>query len=872
MSHLPILPLDRCIDPSMVGGKAYGLARLLAAGLSVPPGCCVTTTIYHQALDRIGFLPSARWEEARRLTGERRRRFLTECRAVILAAEVSKLAESCVEELRMICKGREPRWAVRSSATNEDVAHASCAGLYRTELAIRTSDIDRAIKCVWASIWDEPVVDLLTKSTMGAEAPAMAVVLQPMCEALVSGVAYSIHPVTGRDNQVAINAVSGLGVPLVEGTVTPDQFIVHLRKQAEPCRVRRAVVAQQTQQLVMGSEGLASIPVRLDKERQPVLSDTQLYEVARVAKQIEGFFGRPMDVEWAIDQERLWVLQARPITTAHPSSDLTNDECEWSRANFKETMPEVPSPMGLSFLERFMDSYILSHYRRLGCRIPPGLSAVRTLYGRPYLNVTLFYSLVGQLRGDPSLNVEQMGGEPLLDPPQVEPLGWNAYLRSAWLMWKEMKRVEQSGPCHFDEMRQLAATYDRQYVESLSYEDLGSHLDDLRHWLDNREVTFGIAAGVGQCLQTFSLLLPRWLGEDWRNLLNAALQGQGTVISAQQIVRLAELVAVAKENPIVVRELQRSDEERGSILQRTTGTRFGDVFQRYMEEYGHRALAESDIMSPRFSDEPGRLLAIIVSQLREPAATPSEITLRQKRRRDEALATIKARLKWRIDRWLIFRMRYRRLCRFFALREANRHHLMYYSAAARNLLLALGQRLVERGVCTTVEDIFFLTLQERDALASEPRPDVKPLIEARRAERARWSHLRVTDTIHDWVAAQNVTPDHGQGSSQRPLHGIPISPGQVTGPVRPIRSPADWRHVKRGDILLVPVIDPGMAPLFGVAAGLVVEMGGTLSHGAIIVREYGLPAVINVSGVTAALAEGELITLDADRGIITRHP
>lgn len=871
MSQTIVVPLERCTDLSLVGGKAYGLARLVEAGLPVPPGCCLTTAAYQQALDQIGFLPAVRWEKACRLAVETRCQFLSECRTMILAADVSKFAESCVEALRAIQQNSEPHWAVRSSGTNEDGSQASCAGLYRTELAVRTGDIGGAIKEVWASIWEDHVVELLLKLGTSRKVPAMAVVIQPMCEALVAGVAYSIHPVTGRRNQVAINAVSGLGVPLVEGSVTPDQFVVHMRKQDDPYRVRKVVVARQTHQVVMGLEGLRHMPVERDEERQPVLSDSRLEELARAAKQIEGVFDTPMDVEWAMDRERLWILQARPITSAHPSSDLTNDECEWSRTNFKETMPEVTSPMGLTFLERFMESYILSRYRRLGCRIPPGVTAVRTLYGRPYLNITLFHSLVGQLRGNPSLNVEQMGGEPLCDPPQVEPLGWMAYIRAGWLMWKEMKRVERQGPEYFREMRQLAATYDGTSVDRLSYHELCSHLDTLGRWLDHREVTFGIAAGVGQCLQAFNLLLPRWLGDDWRRLLNSALQGQGTVISAQQILRLAELVAVAKEERTIAHELRCLDAGTGSFAERVKSTRFGELFERYMEEYGHRGLAESDIMSPRFSDEPERLLAIIASQINEHAETPSDITLRQQKQRDEALTTIQAQLGWRVDRRLVFRWWYRRLCRFFALREANRHHLMYYSAAARNLLLALGKRLVERGICARNEDIFFLTLEEREALTSESRPDVKSLVEARRADRTRWSRLRVPDTIRDWDVIRSMSPEHEQDSSQRILKGIPISPGQVTGPVRPIRSAADWCHVNRGDILLLATIDPGMAPLFGLAAGLVVEMGGTLSHGSIIVREYGLPAVINVIGIMTVLVEGEQITLDADRGIITRH-
>lgn len=847
-----------------------GLARLLEAGFPVPDGCCVTTTVYHQALRRIAFSPTERWHSAIQRTGEERRQFLGESQSMIRQADEAFFADACLEEMRCITSRPETRWAVRSSATIEDTAGASFAGLYRTELGVSSNNIGRAIKEVWASIWNERVMDYMSKSGTVDRPPAMAVILQPMLDAQVAGVAYSIHPVTGRNNQVSVNAVRGLAMPLVDGTVAPDQYVVEIGDDDRPIRTRRRILAQQLERLVTGAEGLQKEALSVPERERFSLSEPQLFEVARLAKRIERAFHGPVDLEWLLDAERVWVLQARLITAVQPSQDLTADDCEWSRTNFKETMPEVPSPMGLSFLEHFMDAYILSHYRQLGCRIPEGLSSVRTLCGRPYINVTLFHSLVGQLRGEPSLNVEQMGGEPLLSAPAVQPLGWLSYLRAGWLMWNEMRRVEKSGPRWFAEMKELAALYSPDRIAHLSLKELGASLDEIGRWLDQREVTFGIAGGVGQCLQTFSLLLPRWLGEDWRSLLNAALQGQGTVISAQQIVRLAELADIARHDDTVSRELLREGSEPSSYRRRLEGTLFLASFDRYLEDYGHRGLGESDVMSPRFADQPEALLDVIKVQLRGAISTPADIVERQRAAREKALATIRVRFGRRIDRWLVFLWWYRRLCRFFSLREANRHHLMFYSTAARNLLLRAGDLLVERGSFATREDVFFLTLKERAELFSGIAGDWTAVVEARRAERDRWIKVQVPDTIRDWEEARAGRFDEAMAVSGRTLCGIPISPGLVTGPVRLVKSPADWGKVQAGDIIVAPVIDPGMAPLFGIAAGLIVEMGGTLSHGAIIAREYGLPAVANVSRVTSVLDDGERVVVDAGVGHVTR--
>ena len=191
---------------------------------------------------------------------------------------------------------------------------------------------------------------------------------------------------------------------------------------------------------------------------------------------------------------------------------------------------------------------------------------------------------------------------------------------------------------------------------------------------------------------------------------------------------------------------------------------------------------------------------------------------------------------------------------------------MYYSAAVRHLLLLLGERLMEQGILKARDDLFFLTLRERLELSSGISKDWAVLAQARRADRDQWLAVQVPDTVRDWEEVTKGNPEAVSYVSSGVWQGIPISPGSVSGPARIVRSLDDWGKVVKGDILVVPVIDPGMAPLFGIAAGLVAEMGGTLSHGAIIAREYGLPAVANVANVTEKLKDDDQIRLDAGAG------
>lgn len=864
-----LLPLASCTQPSLVGGKAFGLARLLAEGFSVPSGLCVTREAYDHALRVPDFYPAEQWNAALQSAGAERQRILSHCRTIIQNHDIVELTAQIIEQVRRMDLPLSGLWAVRSSATNEDGARASFAGVYRTRLGISLEEIGSAVKDLWLSIWDERVLNYHAASGLSGAPPAMAVVIQPLLEAQVAGVAYSVHPLTGRTTQVMINAVAGLAAALVEGRATPDQFIVEIAENSQPIRISERTIVGQTQALRMTDQGLQEMPLSDEALGCATLSDDQLFTLARAAKQIEQSFGYPVDLEWLYDERGLWLLQARPISGLARSRRLTNDDCEWSRANFKETLPELPSPLGLSFLEQFMERYILSPYRRMGCQIPEGLSSVRTFKGRPYINMTLFYSLIAQLRGDPSLLTEQMGGKILTRLPEIRPLGWFALARAGVVMMAEMRKAVRRGPAWFAEMKAMVTEHRADRIRGLSGEDIALRLDAISQWLDKRELTFAIAGGVSQCLQALGGLLPRWLGEDWRSLLNGALQGQSAVISAQQIVRLAEIADMVRHDPSVASLFTAEGWDPGEVRRKIEGTDVLRAFNRYLEDFGHRGVGESDVMSPRLADRPELLLTVLRTQVLAPtSATPADIVQRQAMVRGRALAEIRARFGWRFHRWAIFSWWYRRLCRLFTLREANRHHLMYYSAATRSLLLRLGEWLVERGRLSSQEDIFYLTIEARDDLLAGGVRDWKGMIQARRIERDRNATISVPDTIQDWNGVVRAMDASSVMASEGIFRGIPISGGQVVGPIRIIRSMEDWSGVCRGDILVVPVIDPGMAPLFGVAAGLVAEMGGTLSHGAIIAREYGLPAVANVLGITTRLKEGDRISLDAERGEI----
>lgn len=870
MSDRFVLPLESCSDPVLVGGKAAGLGRLLRSGFHVPLGVCLTTLAYSEALRAVGVKPSRQWVRVRRASDRARGLMLEEFRLIVQSLTVPQaIFDRLVYEIDRLGMERGTLWAVRSSASDEDQTNSSFGGLYRSILGVPRSSIATAIIECWASLWTPAVQAYRSRTGWERTDTAMAVILQPLLSPRAAGVAYSRHPVTAQDDLVVINAVFGLAEPLVGGAVAPDQYVVEIGNGEASATVLERDIAEKTTARIATPTGLMDQPLPEEDRKKPVLEEQNILALADLVKGVERTMGTPVDVEWAIDSQGLWLLQARPIPDSGLSPGLTKQSCEWSRANFKETLSELPSPLGLSFLQEFMEHNILRHYRELGCTIPNGLSAVRMFRGRPYINVTLFQSFMRQLGGDPGLVTEQMGGEGrelLGGPPR---LAWWKLIRAGIMMEWKIRQAARRAPAWFAVMKEMATVHTVDSLKKLAPTELLDQLDQLGHRFRGRDVTFAIVAGVSQGLQVLRFLMQRWMGPSWHALLNTALQRLGNVVSARQVHWLASLAENARDEPNAEAFLLAEPWAPEQFRVKLAGTRFLQEFGAYLAEYGHRAIGESDLMSPRFNEHPEYLLGVVRSHLQGRCdQSVKEVLRQQETARKGALQQIHRTLGWRLPQRATFAWWYRRLCHYLSLREANRHHLMHFTAAVRHLTLLLGEKWSAAGILESKDDVFFLTAEEMWAVGAGSARDWKNLVVARRAERVR----NVEQVVPDLLSPARVVPPGADDSVMTSdlCHGVPISAGYVEGPACIVLSPADARKMKQDDILVMSVIDPGMAPLLGLAAGLVVEMGGTLSHGAIIAREYGLPAVANVRQVTKLLKDGDLVAVDATAGTVRR--
>jgi pyruvate,water dikinase len=658
-----------------------------------------------------------------------------------------------------------------------------------------------------------------------------------------------------------------LAQPLVSGRLTPDEYVV-TTTSGSCARISQRHVYPKPFRMTLAQDSTVVERSTEESGRRSSLADEEALRVAASVQGIERVWGMPVDVEWAFDSNHLWLLQARPISSRVNLDSSMDHQCDWSRANFKETLPELPSPLGLSFLETFMENFILRHYRELGCAVPEKWTAVRIIDGRPFINVTLLQSFLAQLGGHPELVTEQMGGEgrmPANRPPRLPT--WKL-IRGYLLMHGKIRGALRRAPAWFDELKSTAYTQSKEPLASLPPPEIVRRIEWLGDHLLRGECTFAIVAAVAQAQQALGLWLPRWLGPDWRALLNAALQAQDTIISAQQVRRLRQIGERARHEARAATFFLSKPWATASYREQLAGTDCLAELDAFLADYGHRAIGESDLMTPRFAEDPSYLLEVVRRHVGDVSGeTVEQAVLRQRQARTAALDLIRRRCGWRYDRWIAFRWWYSRLCRACELREANRHHLMYYATATRRLALALGRRLEARGRLSHPDDVFFVTAQEFGALACEPPTrDWSALVAERRA--MRQSHA--AKTVPDFVPARDSPHITSQGplNADGMLHGVPIGAGVVEGRVALVRCKEDIGKVQQGDIIVTAVIDPGMASVFGLAGGVIADMGGTLSHGAIIVREYGIPAVVNVAHATSVLKDGERVKLNATEGLV----
>ena len=885
---LPFEVLDRAAL-STAGGKAANLGELTRDGLPVPPGFCVTTAAYDLVAEGADLEPTlAALDTTRADDTTGLAELAAAARSGLLAASIPAIVtDAIVAAYRALGNGTPVPVAVRSSATAEDLPYASFAGQQDTYLNVLGVDaVIDAVRSCWASLWTDRAVSYRASNGIEHRTVSLAVAVQRMVEAEVAGVLFTANPLTGKRRQAVIDASPGLGEAIVSGVVNPDHFVVNTatgeiieRRLGDKRITIRAV------------EGGGTQWIERDERDEACLPDAQIRALAALGARVEAHYGEPQDTEWAIDADgRIWLLQSRPITTLFPlptGAPATDNELRvYFSVNVAQGVYRPLTPMGLQAF-RLAASGIAALFGRAPRDPYVGPAFFTEAAGRLFIDVTpLLRSSLGrrffgratqvgeartaavleQLVSDPRLTLVPTPRWPVLRAVLSVFMRGRVLLRAIQALLNPKKararvaRLEKELRASGDVPREATAVERLVAVERL-----------LAGWWPR--IVPGVAPVFAVGMGAYALtgrLLRNLATDDERQMVLRGLPHNPTTEMDLTLWALAQKV---RDDPTVVRTMREASPQRLAQGYRncTLPPPLQTGLENFLRAYGHRGVAEIDLGLPRWSDDPTYILGVLANYFRldDPKLAP-DVQFRRAVQEARAMAADltsrairKSRLRGTLVGFCLSRTR-----ALAGLREVPKFYLVLLLARARALLWPVGGELAQAGRLEKAEDVFFVTLPEaREALTGT---DLRSVVRERRAvyehelSRRRVPRILLSDgtepTVEAWPAASGDV-----------LRGAPASAGVVSGKARVILEPTG-AYLEPGEILVAPLTDPGWTPLFLTASGLVMEMGGAMSHGAVVAREYGIPAVVGVPDATEHIATGQRITVDGSAGTIAVEP
>ncbi len=820
--------LDEVTDEgaAVLGGKGWNLALTARAGLPVPPAFCITSDAHRQA----------------KATGIGGTCIGSELRRELLAA-YERLGRGVV--------------AVRSSATVEDGAAASFAGLQETILGVEGDVplIDAVERC-WKSIDSERARSYRAHGNVDESQVAMAVVVQRLVDCEVSGVLFTRDPMDATGQRMLVEAAWGLGESVVSGSVTPDRFHID--------RDTGTIHDQQINRKAMLITAAGRAAVAEDRQMAACLSAEQLTQLAALGRQVESVYGEARDVEWGWADGRMWLLQARPITTAgaHDREQVRREEIDklaklaeargtvWARYNLAEVLP-TPTPMTWAIVRQFMSGQggLGLMFRDLGFDPDPiidKLGFIDLVCGRPYVNLSREAKL--HFAGFPyghnfealKKNPERaLYPQPAPDPSQVT---FGFFLRLPKFLFKMLRagrRVEQASRTLAERLRgdvfpQFAAGAKAAMAEDISGLSAENLLARLETWRARTLVDL-----ARECLKSATLAATALAKLEQR--LTASLGAEKAAAETRSLLTGIQ----PDENADLAAALGRL--ARGELSAAD-----------FLSDFGHRGPQEMELAAPRWRERPDLLPqnnshAAVPPQIGNQVGNAAESSQNSAGEVSSVVATHGSlHLPSRSDD-----AQYDRLQTYMGLREAGKHYLMLGYAVIRQTLVAIGRR------AKIGDGVFYLLPEELPRLTAGE--DLSETIAKRQRRRSIALGLEAPVVLFSDDLEAIGRPSVIEATAD--LTGTPVSAGVAEGEALVLESP-DGAPAGEGFILVCPSTDPAWVPLFLRSRGLVMETGGILSHGAIVAREFGLPAVVGIDQVTRRIRTGQRLRVDGNTGAV----
>jgi pyruvate,water dikinase len=862
----------------VAGGKGWNLARLDRYGFSLPTGGILTAQAYRDFVlhNRMVEKLQIAAEEMDRLdpAGGRQVELFDEIKHLFLSGQVPPpLAKEIEDRLSQWGLADAPL-AVRSSAAVEDSPSASFAGIHDSFLNVHgREDLLSAIKGCWASVWNPRAAAYRRRMGFSGAPSPPAVVIMEMVDPAASGVAFSCHPGNGREDQVFISANFGLGESVVGGSVDPDEYTVQVGFHSLHHSLVSRKVGRKEKKTVPEHGGGTRLEDSPQEGARQALSDKDILRLARLVRRVYcalGNFERHQDVEWVFDGNEFLVVQSRPVTAVprYTYPGLMDQPTIWSNANFRDTLPMVIPPLSWSNMADALDTVLKSVMNATGYPPLPGISRKRLYQGRGYFNASVIQWENHDCFGSPPERVNAMlgGHHPVIRIPDRESRSLlPGRIRRNLAFMKAAKRVRKDVEAQFEQLSGRMRDAREKDLKELNDESLlGFWLDLEKTFRDKPDIHFALV-GSAACYLMMTLLLERYFPGRGEAVANALMAGRETTTSAEHGYRLADLARIAADDPDARTMLLGGDTEPSSwreVLPESSP--FKREFSAFLDDFGHRGVYEWDIRKPRWFEDPSWLLEVVRDNLSAgPAGGVESLRQRQRETAAKAMQEIASRVPFFLRPYL--RKLLEGAGRETVQREMARSTLSRVVGMGRVTALECGRRFVNRGLLDEIDDVFFITWEEAQAVLTgeEGGRGLAALVRDRRARHEDLEKLTPPDFLEEDAPHRAVPEKVGGGDA---LTGLGVAAGRAEGPARLIHQPAEGNRLLKGDVLVAPGTDPAWTPLFLRASALVMETGGIISHGAIVAREYGIPAVINVPGALQILADGTPVTVDGDEG------
>ena len=870
-------------DIQLVGGKGANLGEMTKAGFKVPYGFCVTTDAYNAFLQHNNLLDfiSKVIKDANlvniKYIGEK-------IREKVSKSEIP--ADIAMEILMAVNKtGSDSYYAVRSSATAEDLAFASFAGQQDTYLNIKgdnsiagENSLLLSVRDCWASLFTDRAILYRIQNKIAHEKVYMSAVVQKMVMPEVAGIMFTADPLTGHRGIISIDASYGLGEALVSGLVSPDIY-----------KFRKSNL--QIDSKIIGDKKLAILPIQVggtkkvaissEKSKSQVMTDSQIKKLALLGIKIEKHYGCPQDIEWCLEKDELYIVQSRAITSLFPlPSPLPKDDVLHAYVSFNhfQVMTDPISPLGIDILR------IVLPFDK-GARSESEYKFLTSAAGRIYIDLSELLQFKKIRKAIPAFikNIDTLLAEALIElikrPDFETRIKRNKHIGVALL--KYMRPIFTNGIKNVTYKKpEGSIEFMNHYVKS-RVNQAAKIIGNAKQGVDKLEAIYEAASFYKDLQNLIPRMAPgiisfkalesleqKLLGTN--HYVNTIAKGLEGNITTEMGLLVGDLADIIRKSPDLVREFENEDYNTlfSRIEELKGNDEFKNKFNFFMDKYDMRAAGEIDIAKDRWIENPQPLVKSILAIIRtsEEGVHRKEyrdILEKAKKAADELIKEVEAKhgkVKGKIVRRLI-----RVLRNVLPTREHPKYLIMKIILIFKKALLEEANILVQKGNLSLDRDIFYVSFWELYA-AIQNNENLKELVCQRKEQYNHYKKLstpRVLTSDGEEIKSGYKRENIPEGA----LQGIPVSAGVIEGIARVITDPSD-ASLNKGEILVAPFTDPGWTPLFINAAGLVMEIGGLLTHGTVVAREYGIPAVVGVSDATKTIKTGQKIRVDGNNGFV----